>query len=573
MIRKILSLIGNENKGKVYFLICCLFAEALLEMLGVGIILPFITTIQNPDLIHENRYLKLVYNYIGINSFSNFIMLFSVVILLFYLIKNSIIGYTIFWQSRFLASMEAGIATNLLSKYLGMDYEKYLSRNTANLINNISIELPLIFAGLIKPFFILISDSLIVFLILSLLIFIAPEATLAAIITIGSAAFLFYFTFRNRLKNVGKIRQENREKMVKWVGQGFGGLKELTILNRKQSFIDNFALHAQELIGIQTFSETTSLLPRIIIETFGVLVLVVITLILLQEPKNFLPIIALFAMAAFRMMPAISRITSSLTKVRYYSHSLNNILNDYTTISSTKTDVEIEDAKLKFSFNNVITIQSLTYSYPNTQKNVVNNINLEIKKGQSVGIIGPSGSGKSTFVDILLGLLPPQNGSILVDGIDIRNHIKQWHKLISYMPQAIYLTDDSIKRNVAIGVEDNKIDESLVWECLEKAQADEFVRNQPNGLETFVGERGARLSGGQRQRIGIARALYNQPKILILDEATSALDPEVESKICNTLQLLAKEITIIAISHQKKLISIADKVYNMVDGNLALNSH
>lgn len=567
MIKKTFSIFNRQDKWQLYAILCALFITAILEMVGVALIMPFIALIQDVELINSNKWASLAYKTSGVSSHNNFIILCSVVILVFYILKNIATSIVIYWQSKFLARAESELASGLLNKYLSMPYEKYLSRNTSELVNNITMETSMLFAGLVKPLFIVISDTLVTIAILLLVLYISPAATLAAISTIGICSAVFYIALRARLRKLGQARQIHREKMVQWVNQGLGSLKEITILNRKKFFIDSFWKHAFAMIGQQTFYETVTQLPRLIIESFGIIVLVIITIILLQQPGDFLPIISLFAMAAFRLMPAINRITSSATKVRYYSHTLEILCKD---LAIDSLGPEIKEAKNYKPFSQNIILHEISYAYPGTEKQVLQNISLEIKKGDSVGIIGQSGAGKSTLVDILLGLLPPQHGQILVDGANIQNDILGWRKHISYMPQVVYLMDDTIKRNVALGIEDDKIDEALVWDCLRKAQADEFVRDQAGGLDTFVGERGSRLSGGQRQRIGIARALYNQPDILILDEATTALDPETERLICNTLKEISKDITIIAISHQPALIEITNRVYRMDKGKLTL---
>lgn len=571
MIKKVFSLFIENERIYAYLLVLLLVIAAVLEMFGVGLIMPFIALIQSPDLVEKNKWAKLAFDALRASSYSNFIILCSLVILIFYLVKNLIVGLIIFWQSRFLARSESRLAVGLLSRYLAMPYERFLARNSAELVNNIAVETANLFAGLVKPLFIVISDSLVVVAILCLLIYVAPGATFAAMGSVGICSLIFYLLLRKRLRELGQKRQHHKEQMVQWVNQSLGSLKEIVVLGREKFFIDRFWHHAHEMIGQQTFYETVTQLPRIVIESFGVIVLVLITIILINQQGDFLPTISLFAMAAFRLMPAVNRITSSATKIRYYNHMLDMIYNDYKGLAgSNNFNINNQNSQPHEGFKKEILIDNIAYAYPGTDKQVLTNLSLLIKKGDSVGIIGSSGAGKSTLIDILLGLLKPQHGNILVDGVDINNNLDNWRKEISYMPQVVYLTDDTIKRNVALGIADEDIDEELVWECLRKAHADEFVRNMENGLETFVGERGGRLSGGQRQRIGIARSLYNKPSILVLDEATTALDPKTEALICKTLKEIATNITVIAISHQPALIAITNRVYTMQDGTLGI---
>lgn len=569
MKNKIFTLFASNQHSKIYLIIFLLFLASILEMLGVGLVMPFIALIDSPSLVSENKWFKIIYEYLNTNTYNNFLILLSFFILGFYLVKNLIIGAITYYMSKFFATVEADLTVRLLNKYLHMDYIKYIERNSGHLVNNIIVETSMVFAGLIKPLFIVISDSFVVLAIFLLLVFISPYATIAAIITMGLCGLLFYLPLAKRLKEFGKIRQYHREQMLQWVNQGLGSLKEIIVLGRRQFFVDSFAHHVRTMIGQQTFYDTVVQLPRIVIETFGVIVLVVIVMILLQksEANSFLPDIALFAMAAFRLMPAINRITSCMSKVKYYSNTLNILYQDLTNIFGEDTENKSFGAKLvnesakRIDFKDNIKVKNLSFAYPGSSENIFEDLSLVIKKGRSIGIIGASGSGKTSFVDILLGLLPYNTGQILVDNVDIRDNIQDFRNVVSYMPQFVYLVDDTIKRNVAFGVQDSMIDEKLVMECLAKAELAEFIAKQPLGLETIVGERGARLSGGQRQRIGIARALYNKPEILLLDEATSALDPETEAKICATLKSIAKDVTIIAISHNKALTDIADEIY------------
>ncbi|MDA0782222.1 MAG: ABC transporter ATP-binding protein [Rickettsiales bacterium] len=563
-LSKTLDVFSSKEKFGLFLLFLSMVIAAILEMAGVGLIMPFIALLDKPEIVHNNEFAARIYAMSGAESYKQFMLICSGGLILFYLAKNIFLGFIIYRQSVFLAKSEANVGVNLLKKYLSMPYLRYVERNTAELVNNITIESTLLFAGLIKPIFFILSDALVTICIMALLLYIAPLATLCAVGVILLSASIFYIILRNPLKSLGESRRYHRQKMIQWVTQSLGSMKEITVLGRKKFFEDSFKEHASQMIKTQTFYETVIQLPRVIIESFGVIMLVIIMVILINEGGNFIPTLSLFAMAAFRLMPSINRITSSATKVRYYLKTLNNLhedLNAKDYDNSTASDKTIK-------FASEIKLDNISFAYPDTNRNVIDGLSLTVKKGSSIGIIGPSGEGKSTLVDIILGLLPVNKGSVLVDGVNISENLKQWHKHISYMPQAVYLTDDTIKRNVALGVADEDIDDELIWNCLDKAQLADKVRSLPEGLDTTVGEQGTKLSGGQRQRIGIARALYNNPQVLVLDEATTALDPQTEEKICNTLKEISEEVTIIAISHQPKLISITDEVYRLSEGKL-----
>ncbi|MCE3232762.1 MAG: ABC-type multidrug transport system, ATPase and permease component [Rickettsiaceae bacterium] len=563
--KKVRTLFPSNSGRKLVIFVILLLISAVLEMLGVGLIMPLIAIIDKPEIIQSNQWLNMIYANSHTQSYKDFLIWCSVLLIIFYILKNIFTGSILYWQSKFLAKSEAYVSTQLLENYLFMPYEKYISRNPASLVTNINHETTSLFAGYIKPLFIIITDSFIVLSILALLIYVAPFATLAAVGIIGFSGAVFYLPLRKPLSKLGKSRQFHREKMFQWINQSLGSLKEIVVLGRRSFFKESFIKHADETVITQTFYETVTQLPRLIIESIGVITLLTVTIVVLYSTENFLPTLSLFAMAAFRLMPAMNRITSCVAKLRYYSNSLNTIYNDLVNIDANSV---IEDKK-PLLFTDKIVINNINYAYPSTQKNILKSIYFEIPRFSSIGIIGQSGAGKSTLVDILLGLLLPGSGQITIDGTDLNQCLHSWRKHISYIPQVIYLTDDTIRRNIALGLKDSEIDDNKIWQALEQAELADVIRQMPEGLDTTVGERGIRLSGGQRQRIGIARAFYNEPEVLILDEATTGLDPKTENAICDTLRKMKHKLTMIAISHQPALTAVADKVYVLEKGTLS----
>jgi len=572
MIKKIFAIFTPEDRTKIYVLIIFLCVAAIFEVFGMFWIMSFVSIIQSPDIIENNRWPKLAYDLLHASSYNNFVILVGLLILTFYMLKNISVSCIIYWQSNFLARAESELATNLLSNYLSMPYENYLQRNNAELVNNATMGTSMLFAGLLTPCFILISDALIVAAILALLIYVAPVAMLATIVTIGICATFFYVMLRGRFKNLGKLVQYHREEMFQLVKKSLSSMKEMTVLQRKEFFVSRVCKHSHEIRDQQACYEAVKQLPRLILESFGMILLVITSIILIKQKIDLLPNIFLFVIAAFRLIPAINRIISSATKVRYYNHTLDVL---YKELSQENSGFRIQEGSEQVSglsshkpFINEILIKDISYAYTGSETQVLANMNLVIKKGSSVGIIGASGSGKSTLVDILLGLLVPQNGQVLVDGVDIRHNLAEWRRHISYIPQIVCILDDTIKRNIALSIPDEQIDEILVWDSLRKAQADVFIREMEGGLETVVGENGFRLSSDQRQRIGIARALYNKPDILILDESTTELDAETEAQICETFKEIAQDATVFAISCQPALIEIVDRIYKIEGGKL-----
>lgn len=566
VFHKAIGLFAPRERWKLVVLTGLLVIAALVEMVGVGLVVPIIAAIDQPDILSTNTLMRSMYEFSGTTSTHDFVVWCCTVLIAFYLLKNIYLGVVAYWQSRFLSQSEARASTRLLNNYLSMPYTTFLQRNPSQMVSNITIETSNLFTGLVKPAFIVLSDTLIVFGILALLCYVAPLATLAAATGLGLSALTFYVVLRRPLLKLGRERHYHRNKMVQWTNQSLNSLKELLILGRKDFFRESFKKHALEMRNTQTFYETVVQLPRLVIETFGVVTLLLITMVLLQHQEHFLPTLSLFAMAAFRLMPAAQRITACATKVRYYVQTLHVISDDMHAVPS---EAYAASPDTRINFIHELVLSDIYYSYEGTNKPILNGLNIRVEKGNSVGVIGPSGEGKTTLVDIMLGLLKPDRGSVCVDGIDIHQNLPSWRSHISYMPQVIYLMDDTIRRNIAFGVPDSEVNEQQLQNAIEQAQLGAFIKNQPKGLDTEVGERGIRMSGGQRQRIGIARALYNQPEILILDEATTGLDPKTENAICETLNAMKQHLTMVIISHQPALAAIADTVYAL-EGGIAI---
>ena len=383
---------------------------------------------------------------------------------------------------------------------------------------------------------------------------------------IGIAMYVFQHTTKKHLKNWGSERQRYEGYRIQKAQEGLGGVKDVKLLGREADFIANYSLHNLNASLVERKQIALSHIPRLWLETIGVIGLTSLAIIALQHsdtPATVIPTIGLFATAAFRILPSTNRVLNSLQSLRYADVIVNLILKELAT--------DIKEKKLEpqtISFNNQIELRNVSYIYPNAKNLSISDICLSITKGECIGLVGVSGSGKSTLVDLILGLLTPTSGKIFVDDVDISKGMRSWQDKIGYVQQSIFLSDDTLKRNIAFGLKDEDINEGLIKQAINAAQLDQFLETLPNGVNTFVGERGIRLSGGQRQRIGIARALYHNPPVLVFDEATSALDNETEVLVMDAIRALRGTRTIIIVAHRLSTIEHCDKVYRLENGSV-----
>jgi ATP-binding cassette subfamily C protein len=416
----------------------------------------------------------------------------------------------------------------------------------------------------------LISECLVV-LALFALIFLVDANTAGLLTALGGAlVYAFYRIFRGRMLQIGTQLQDSSGKMIQYAQEGLGGVKEIKVMGREAFFEDGFALHVERYARALRRAQVIHNFPMHFLETLfvasfaGLLIFLTVT----HKATNAFPLMGVYAAAAFRLIPSLSRIMTATNRIKQSNNSLMLVV---TELSRPRAEASAPPAG-SLSFTNGIRVSGLHYQYPGSDTDTLKNISLDISQGEMIGFVGRSGSGKTTLIDCLLGLLEPTRGAVLVDGIDIRENLPQWRRQVGYIPQNIFLTDDSLRKNIALGLDAELIDEDRLWRALEAAQLADFVRELPAGLETTIGERGVRLSGGQRQRIGIARAMYHDPAVLILDEATSALDNETEKAIVETLGGLKREKTILVIAHRMTTIENCDRVFVLQGGEFVASN-
>ena len=532
-----------------------------LELLGIGLIMPVIALLSKPELIEQNKYLKAVYDYIAPDSYRQFLIILCVALIILYIVKNAFLAFQNYWQAHFIFKKGAELATKLFDNYVHAPYSFHLKNNSGTLMGKVNLADALA-QGLLIPFMIILTESIVIAFILATLLLLTPVVTLVLLVVVFIISMLIYFPLRGISSKLGLHYRDEQLAMNKYALQGLKAVKESKVRNVEDFFSNEYAIHRKKINYVNANISFMGNLPRFLVEGMiisiglGVLLILVITD---MSPGSIILTLSLLAASAIRIMPSLTRIQYNLSRILNFSHSLVMIFDD---IANFETD-EKKSSNIILEFHNAIKLQSLSFRYEDTEKDVIKDFFLEIKKDSSVAFIGPTGCGKTTLVDIILGLLKPRKGQVLVDGLDIESNLIAWQKKIGYVPQFIFLLDDTIKSNVAFGVPENKIDDDKVIECLKMAQIYDFVKELSGGINHIVGENGIQLSGGQRQRIGIARALYHNPEVLVLDEATSALDNETEKAFIDALNNLKGKLTIIMIAHRLTTVEKCDKVIDL----------
>lgn len=580
-LNKLLKLFDKKEKKKLLIICFMMIIAALFETIGIGLIVPFVGIVTNPEMIQEQAILSYMYDLFKFQSTIGFVI-FSVVFLLsVFILKNLYLLFFNYVQYKVILNQQVKLSRDLFKEYLTKPYTFHLQRNTSNLLRNVNEEVPKVFQGIILSGFQLLTEGLVIIFILILLLITAPVATITASILLGGSVLIFFKIFRKKISELGVEQQKVSGTIIKWVNQGLGASKEVKVSGKEDFFINAYTKQSLIKVKNSRYMKMLELVPRLFIETLLVsIVLLTMLIIIFQgtDTKQIVATMALFAMAAFRLMPSINRVVALITSIRYSKPALDVVYEDLFLDKDAKLYREPKSNSVfinkgKNTFKDSIKLSNVSFRYPNQNDYSVKDISLTIPIGQSVAFIGESGAGKTTIVDIILGLFEPEKGNVLVDGVNLYDQISLWQQKIGYIPQSIFLSDETIRGNVAFGIDPKEIDDNEVLRALEQAQLKEFVLSLPDKLETTVGERGVRLSGGQRQRIGIARALYHNPEILFMDEATSALDNETEKEIMKAIDGLRGEKTLIIIAHRLSTIENCDIVFKINKGRLvAINN-
>lgn len=575
MIKKLNYIFTKKEKIHLAFVFLVILIGSFIELLGVSVFLPFIDILMKPDSIMEQKKYRYFYELLGFSSTDHFLIALGILICAVYLFKNLYLTFQQNCMLKFSYTTRMHLATKLLSTYMAEPYTFHLNKNISELQRSLQYDANQ-FMQLINSSLQALAEVAVVICLGIYLIYVSPTISMVIIGLVVICIGLFFWISKKFSKRIGAQNEAYNAKLYQWINQSLGGIKEVKVLNREKFFVDSYKEVYKKLIKGAKNNEMLAAVPKYILETvciIGMIIAVIGKLLWGRRDLNaFVVQMSAFAVAAFRLLPSVGKISAYINNIMYSIPSLDLIYKDLKEIENFIPKENDISAIEKWNFDNSIELLNVSYAYEGTDKKVLNNISLTIRKGETVALIGSSGAGKTTLADVFLGLLIPQQGSIRVDGKNIYENINSWHRMLGYIPQTIYLSDDTIRNNVAFGIKEEDIDEQAVVEALKKAQLYDFIQTLEQGLETFVGDRGVRLSGGQRQRIGIARALYCNPEVLVLDEATSALDTETETAVMEAIDSLKGYKTMVIIAHRLTTIQNADKIYEVVDGNVVIRS-
>ena len=571
-IKKLLFLLTSSERKSAGLLLIMILIMAILDMIGVASILPFMAVLTNPSLIETNLILNNMFkisNKFGVEDNQQFIFALGVLVFLILIFSLTFKALTTYVQLRFTQMREYSIGKHFVEGYLHQPYSWFLDRHSADLGKNILSEVGAIVGGGIKPLIDLISKSVVTITLIILLILTDPKLALMISISLSTVYALIFFSIRSYLNLIGKKRLKNNELRFTSISEAFGALKEIKVGGLEQTYIKQFSDSAKAYAQTNASSALISQLPRFFLEAIAFGGIMLIILYMMTETGSFnnaLPIISLYVFAGYRLLPAIQQIYKSFTVLTFAGPAIDKMYDEKKNLKISNANYE----KKFLNFNKSITLSNIHYNYPNSSRTALKGISLTIPAKTTVGLVGPTGSGKTTMVDIILGLLEAQKGTLEIDGkIITQQNTRSWQQSIGYVPQHIYLSDNTIASNIAFGVEPQEFNQIAIERACKIANLHEFVMDElPKKYLTTVGERGVRLSGGQRQRIGIARALYHNPKVLILDEATSALDDQTEKAVMDAIGNLSKDITIILIAHRLNTVKNCDIIFKLENGRL-----
>lgn len=571
-LKKFLFILNSSEKKKLALLLIMTLIMAFLDTIGIASILPFMSVLTNPSLIETNFILNTMFQIsqiFGVKTYLQFLFFLGAAAFILLIVSLVFKALTIYLQVRFIQMCEYAIGKRLVEGYLHQHYSWFLSRNSADLGKIILSEVQEIISGGMAPLMQIITSGMVAIFLITILIIANPKLTLVIGLLLACMYMLIFYFLQNYIKRLGTERLKNNRLRFTAVSEAFGASKEIKVGGFEEVYIKIFSKASQIFARTHTAAKLISQLPRFILEAiiFGSILLII--LYFMDQAGSFnnaIPVLSLYIFAGYRLVPALNVIYSSSTSITFIVPSLNKLHDDFKSFKSFNKE---QDRGI-LSLNAAITLKNINYSYPNSPKKTLQNISLTIPVKSHVAFIGATGSGKTTLVDIILGLLEPQQGTLEIDGKIITNqNLRSWQRSIGYVPQHIYLSDDTIAANIAFGVELKDIDQNIVEKSSKISNLHEFVINElPKKYQTIIGERGVRLSGGQRQRIGIARALYRNPKILILDEATSALDIQTEKAVMDAINNLDKNITIILIAHRLGIVKNFNKIFLLEKGKL-----
>lgn len=576
MLKKVDYILNKRQKIKLVMLLIVTFIGALMELLGVSAILPLINVAMDPSTVDDKWYMVKIRDLFGFTETSQIIIFLAITLIIIYVFKNIYVTIQYNAQYRFIFDNQRILAMRMMDAYMHQNYLFHVSRNVAVLQRNVTEDVNGFYTVVLNILQFITEASVCVVLVIYLMKMDIMTTVVVAIMIVAFA-LLFGIVFKKILVKKGEENRQVSISLVKLVLQSFSGIKEIKVMNKEKFFLDNYGKTYKRFTVLQRQQTMISFISRPTMETMsicGLLVTLILKLVLFNDDiSSFVPTLSVFAIAAIRMLPSFNRISGYMSAIMFNRNAIDVLYKDLVEIDEMTNNCQniakTNNSKIDI-INQGIDIKNISFRYPESEKWILHNLNMHITPNTSVALIGSSGAGKTTLADIILGILEPQEGDIFVDNVNIKENMDGWHGCIGYIPQTIYLMDDTIRANVAFGVNCDDIDENGVWDALKEARLYDFVRELPEGLDTVIGDRGVKLSGGQRQRIGIARALYQNPKVLILDEATSALDNATEKEVMGAIEGLYGTRTLIVIAHRLSTIKKCDLIYEVKDGNIML---
>lgn len=570
--KKFYALLNAHQRNRVVILLFMMIIGAVFEVFSVSMMLPLVSTIMNENIIYENVYISKLCGFFHITTHMDFIMFCIIVIMGLYILKTAYLLFQYYIQFRFIGYNQFATQEKLLASYMRRPYSFFLGAESGEIIRIVQTDTANTF-NMLAVLLSAVSETIVAIALVITIFLISPlmSSFVAAILTI--LMILIVKIVRPILKKQGMILQESYAETNKWLLQAITGIKEIKVSQTERFFQDNFREYGLKMVYAMRINSTFQSMPRLLIELVSVCAMFVVMGLMLasgQSVNSLVPALSAFVMAAIKLLPSANRIVGAVNQIVFFEPALDNMLANIKdaeakgiALLTNHVDACLDREKIGLARD--IYMKNISFSYPNSEIKILENAELVIPVGSSVGIIGVSGSGKTTAVDILLGLLTPQEGQVFADGVDVSTNMSGWLQHIGYIPQMIFMLDDTIRANVEFG---KASDEANVWRALEEAHLADFVKGLPDGLDTKIGERGIRLSGGQRQRIGIARALYHDPDVLVFDEATSALDNDTEASIMESINSLHGKKTLIIIAHRLSTIEECDIVYRVGEGTI-----
>lgn len=574
ILKKLRVLLDKKQKRTMAGLMVLMVIGAFLQTAGVGLLVEVVNVVIDPQAVQGSRTAQAFYKYLGSEDYQSFAITVMVLLIAVFIVKNLFLFVQQKLTFAFVYTNQFRTSERMMRNYLRRDYEFYLNADTAVVQRSITSDVNNMYA-LILALLQMMSDGVVSLFIISYCLITNGTMTMILAVVLVTLMLIIKVILKPIMYKAGKDNQDFYSGLFKWISQTVQGIKEVKISGKEQYFVSEYRKCGKGYVdAVQRYSLYNNI-PKLLIETacVGAMVGYMIFLVAVgNSTENTLDVFSTLAAAAFILLPCVNRINNQINSIAYFEPFFMGVSDNLQDeITGDKVDMSFAtDEEEKLPIKKVIEMKDITYAYPNTEKLIFDHAELTIPVGAAVGIVGTSGAGKSTVVDILLGLLKVRQGTVYADGQDVQEHYRQWLKNIGYIPQMIFMLDDTIRKNVAFGVPEDKIDEKRLWEVLKEAQLDEFVKTLPEGLDTGIGERGIRLSGGQRQRIGIARALYNDPEVLILDEATSALDNDTEAAIMESINRLHGRKTLVIIAHRLQTIEKCDLVYRVEDGKAVI---